>query len=49
VEGIAGTELKKADGSATLFLPYRGTEPMRLLMKQSSGRWVNLGSIEDVE
>jgi|GEM_PF-3801819 len=49
VEGVNGTELLKTDGTVVLFVPNRGSQPMNLWMKPSSGRWINLGPIEDVE
>ncbi len=49
VEGIAGTELRKPDGSVTLFVPYRGSTPMNLWIKRSPGIWAILGAITDVE
>lgn len=48
VDGISGTELKDASGMA-LFVPHRGMEPMRLLMKRPSGMWGSIGGIGDVE
>lgn len=49
VDGVNGTELRKTDGTSVLFVPDRGSKPMNLWMKNSSGRWGSLGPIQDVE
>lgn len=49
VEGVVGTELRRADGQVTLFLPHRGTEPMVMMVKQPSGLWERFVAIQDVE
>jgi len=49
VEGVDGTELRRADGQVTLFLPCRGTEPMVMMIQQPSGLWERFMAIQDVE
>jgi hypothetical protein len=49
VEGVDGTEFKRADGRVSLFLPLRGSEPMILMIKQPSGLWERFTALEEVE
>lgn len=49
VEGVSGTEIKSEDGAVTFFLPQRGTNPMTLMVKQTSGLWERFAALEDVE
>lgn len=49
VNGIPGTELHERAGSLQLFLPDIGTHEKVLRMRRSTGMWVKLGSIENVE
>jgi hypothetical protein len=49
VEGVPGTEITKEDGDLALFVPYRSSGPMKLMMKSGSGNWGFLGVMEDVE
>ncbi|QJE97601.1 serine/threonine-protein kinase [Luteolibacter luteus] len=48
VDGVSGTELRDRDGM-TLFVPFRGGDPMDLLMKRPNGTWFKLGGILEVE
>jgi serine/threonine protein kinase len=49
VEGVAGIELKNANGTVTLFLPNRSSAPMSLWIKRRGGVWEILGAIDDVK
>lgn len=49
VEGVDGTEFKRADGRVSFFLPLRGSEPMILMIKQPSGLWERFTALEEVE
>lgn len=48
-KGAAGTEITSEDGRLTLFVPQQPGGRLKLLMKEPSGDWTAIGTMEDVE